>query len=466
MYVTTSTHSNYIFFNFHPDEKDNKIVEPVFMYQRSCFFELPFCPKDKPIHSDLLAFSIVLLCFPFVRNEIVLDFPVSYAFRNKVKSCLDIDLVNYDVNLPVRSVVSGRPGLAYSGGVDSSAALKLMPKDSVIVFLDRISPEFKKTLYIKSAAHQAVREVAREYQNVFKVASDMEHIRSRVGFPVDMERPDINYASAIPLILSADYFSIDSIAYGAVLESIYNLGHDSFDNYIQSRHYKKWAGLFEINSLDLFLPVAGVSEVGTSIIVYKSGFSKQIRSCMRGDNFEPCKKCIKCFRKLSLDYAIQDIDINEREVIDNINSNEVVTNLWGKIKHENVYRYISCNMRGAANGIFDELYKRVSIENEVVSWMERWYPESIELIPAKYRDEFKIKLLNLLDPMTNQDIKFVESWHSQDKEIDTERLERWQSYVLSLVKDERLKEKFKSKNKLVRKNKTNRLLNLVRLFDK
>ena len=63
--------------------------------------------------------------------------------------------------------------------------------------------------------------------------------------------------------------------------------------------------------------VAGISEVGTSIIVEKSSLGFVAQSCIRGSWGSPCKNCWKCFRKIILDAAIQNENVDE-DLISNI----------------------------------------------------------------------------------------------------------------------------------------------------
>ena len=91
------------------------------------------------IHPDLLGLSCILICEPFIGKEITLPKPVSKKFfegHSKVTSRYKIK--NVDENLIPRRVKDNfSPGLAFSGGVDSTAALSIMPHSTIPVFMDR-----------------------------------------------------------------------------------------------------------------------------------------------------------------------------------------------------------------------------------------------------------------------------------------------------------------------------------------
>ena len=75
---------------------------------------------------------------PFVATELDVGVPVSERFRQGLAA-----IRRYSISFErgeVTPYVAGpgsRPGLAFSGGVDSAAALLLMPDSTVPVFLDR-----------------------------------------------------------------------------------------------------------------------------------------------------------------------------------------------------------------------------------------------------------------------------------------------------------------------------------------
>lgn len=443
MRVDVSFYGRTVLFNFTPDAADVTLLsDSVHMSARSCFFELPEQISEERIHPDLLALSIVLCGYPYIQSKLEIDFSVSRGFAELCFHCLGIVIENASDEVGARTVKDGRPGLAFSGGVDSTAALVLMPENTVCAFIDRVSPAFKKTLYNKTAAHNAVKEVSAIRKGVYSCPSNMEHMRSKVGFPVDSLNSDINFASGVPLVLLADIFRIDAIGYGAILETIYGIGHDKYDDYASSEHYQKWSPLFDFVGCSLFLAVAGISEVGTSLVVKKSGFSDQIRSCMRGDGSSACRKCIKCFRKLNLDKALERAAIDDEELVSNLNSREVVSNLFGKIKHENVYRYM-VNYAGY-NRVLNALACRISIADEDVVWMERWYQKALNLVPEKYRSFLEQRISSFLEPMSETDVSFLEGWDSRKQNSDPGSLLQWRKVLSAELLDPSVKGYFQT----------------------
>ena len=90
---------------------------------------------------------------------------------------------------------NSRPGLAFSGGVDSTAALALMPATTAPIFMDR--PIRSKSLYDKDAVRHSCLEVERLGYDMHVIQCDLEYVRNPGGLPVDV-------ANSVPAVLMAD----------------------------------------------------------------------------------------------------------------------------------------------------------------------------------------------------------------------------------------------------------------------
>ena len=186
-----------------------------------------------------------------------------------------------------------RPGLAFSGGIDSTAALALMPSSTVLVYNERhgISGQLKHT-----NAHRFFEELEnKDFKKVFTVKSNHESIRMRDG---KLPGFSSDYACAVQLILMADYFGLDSIGTGMPLENTYLWHGFRFRDFSKSWFWKHYSKIFSEVGLDLYQPVAGCSEIINLRIVKKIGWEKFAQSCLRSDSpGEGCSVCWKCFRK-------------------------------------------------------------------------------------------------------------------------------------------------------------------------
>jgi len=158
------------------------------------------------------------------------------------------------------------------------------------------------------------------------------------------------------------------------------------------------------------LPVAGISEVGTSMIVNKAPLGTLSQSCMRGTWKKPCLNCWKCFRKQLLDNAIIGNQLDSNFLDDIFNNKEASLYLSRvPIKHENILTW-STHRLESEHELFKLLKDRVRGSENALDWLGKWYSPSIELIPEKYRSAVKEKILKYLSIMDLEDENKLISW--------------------------------------------------------
>ena len=365
------------------------------------------------IHHDHLAILTILSVHPFVRDSLEMDLNVSQDFAKAAQDMLAYDVGFSTTNGQTYSGSSNsKPGLAFSGGVDSTAALMLMPDDTICAWLDR--PQLtERTLYNKSAANYTMDFAENLGYEVHRVYCDVEHLRKPVGFPVDL-------TSGMAAVALASLRDIDSIAYGMVMEAAYRTGHSKYRDYPRCSHFKTWNTIFAAAGIPLFLPVAGVSEVGTSTIVLNSKFNGAARSCIRGVWPDPCNNCWKCFRKNLVDNRIIGTGVSDEQMLVWINVREVKYKLgsW-PVSHENVLAWSLKNPL-LSGKIAKTLLNRLEGSRRELDLLSRWYSPSIELIPEKYHNDFVNLVGKYLGTMDESEIMEtkkldIRDWLESDK---------------------------------------------------
>tara|TARA_B110001452_G_scaffold244587_1_gene228689 strand:- start:512 stop:1813 length:1302 start_codon:yes stop_codon:yes gene_type:complete len=395
-------------FILEPEEND--ILEPnenVSLGSKEIEIHLPWQLDPETIHPDHLALCIMMITHPFVGKSLTFPKAVSLRFGNRHNSSPS----RYTIGPVDESLESwspsenARPGLAFSGGVDSTAALALMPPTTVPIFMDR--PLRKKSLYDKDAVHHSCLEVERLGYDMHVILCDLEYVRSPVGFPVDV-------ANSVPAVLMAGHLNLDCIGFGTIMESTYGTGHRKYRDYPNGHHYTLWGGLFKAAGIPFILPVAGISEVGTSMIVNKAPLGLVAQSCMRGTWKNPCLNCWKCFRKQLLDNAILENALNP-EYLDDIFNNKEACRFLARIpiKHENILAW-STHRLNSNHALFSLLKTRVAGAEEDLSWLGKWYSPSIELMPNKYRSGIEDKILRYIPAMTQEEENLLTSWNMQE----------------------------------------------------
>ena len=351
----------------------------------------------RSVHNDHLALIVLLAAHPFAIGRLPVPLHVSKQFEEatRIFSRYKPEFLSSS-GKPYTAKSNGKPGLAFSGGMDSTAALALMPDKTIPVFLDR-PHRANTTLYNKSAAKATLAFLEAKGIPNIAISTDVEYIRNPVGFPTDL-------ATGIPVLALASHFQFDSVGFGTVMESAYRIGHEKSRNYIEAPHYKVWAPLFAAAGLPLFLPVAGVSEIGTSTIVHRSPYRGMARSCIRGDWPKTCNNCWKCFRKKLIEHGINQTEFNDNQFLDSLQSKEVVKKLSAEfISHENVLGWALNKIERGPK--LEVLFNRLVASTYSLEHLNAFFPPAIDLVPPKYKLHVLEKLRTYLPEMEEGDQK-------------------------------------------------------------
>jgi len=322
----------------------------------SYYFIMPNDWKIEDTHKDLFKLAEWVLFSPF------------YEGFNKQ------DILNYNWSRKK----GNKMGLSWSSGVDSTAAMMLLPEDTVLFYHQRAG--IPVTVMNQENAFEAIKNIDRE---VAIVKSNHELINEthgyfRRGFTTDL-------ACCAGMILLADSLDLGYIATGTMLGSTYLQKGNFYREFGESWYWEHWSHLFRLAGLELNFPVAGCSEILTNEIVNKSPMKGKVFSCLRTKGM--CGRCFKCFRKQL---------INKEPV--NLKSREIRRNIAKKPIHQGdslVYAYQKSNLKIPAL----EEYKDIE-----TLFLERYYPKSFELISDKFKEIVKNNLEKYgIKPMTEQD---------------------------------------------------------------
>ena len=343
------------------------------------------------------------LFFTWNEFEIFFDLPKGWSIENTHEDLFR--LAHYVMVSPWdTSVLEGwqpsrkpgwRPGLAFSGGIDSAAALALMPSSTVLVYNERsgIDGILNHTNALRFFEH-----LKSENREVIRVRSNHELIRTRDG---KMPGFSTDYACAVQVILLADYFGFDSIGTGMPLENSYLWHGYKYRNFSESWFWNHYGEMFKKVGLNLYQPVAGCSEIVNLEIVKKAGYEGWAQSCLRSKKGgEVCSRCWKCFRKNSLlgtpfEYT-----------------GEIETFLQKRPLKQAASTLYAIQKNGISkNGInvvekIEDIGHLLEINFE---WMERYYLPSMELLPPRYKDFTKKKLDGFCSQMSKDDIRKLQS---------------------------------------------------------
>lgn len=268
-------------------------------------------------------------------------------------------------------------GLAYSGGVDSTAALELLP-DPVPVYTQVANPG---KVHKQENALLALADVG---GISIKTNSDVlaNHYGKARGF----------YGTGgftVPMVLLADHLDLGVLADGNVLETAYLHSKHGHGTKYNKRDYRPVFDRFRKAGLEYCMPCAGLTEVSTTLI---AGAHKYAMGCMRGERGLPCDNCAKCYRKRALQGT--PIPVNAESE--------------SKINREVVPMLPSLLWAVKENGLQHPLLSSVSKD---IDWVDKWYPDSEFLIPQPLR-EFVRQRLDSFGIQPLEDDSAILSWVS------------------------------------------------------
>lgn len=289
-----------------------------------------------------------------------------------------------------------RPGLAFSGGIDSAAAMALMPEETVLLYNERtgISGQLNHT-----NALRFFEKIASDTgRTVHRIRSNHEQLRAyqgkSVGFSTD-------YACAIQVVLLADYFGLDSVATGMPLENSYLFHGYRYRDFASSWFWKHYAPMFASVGLPLYQPVVGCSEIINMNIVIASGWDGWAQSCLRSTRGGTvCGACWKCFRK------------NTLQGLPFTMSNEINTFLSKQPLKQAASTLYSIQRGGISKEGVNIVSQFPHIEPYVkmdFAFLEHHLDDALNLIPEKYRTFTETRLRRFSLPMDDNEKRQLQS---------------------------------------------------------
>lgn len=329
---------------------------------REISFKMPKGWKITETHPDLFRIAHHFLCSPWEANIL-------------------------DGWIPSRRK-GWRPGLAFSGGVDSTACMELMPHETLLFYHQRHG--FESNLD-HSNAFRFIDKLRNDGKQVVVVKSNHEQIRldheKSAGFSTDL-------AGAIHVILLADYFELGCVAMGMPLENSYLFHGHKGRNFSESSYWKTYSSILQKAGLDLLFPTVGASEIINQKIVESSDYDDYAESCLRSkERGRVCGKCWKCFRKNSLkgkEVVIQgeiEIFLHKRPLKQAISTLYAIQRLPIAQQESIKKKYPDLSI------LLDDDY----------SMIERYFPSFVEIIPERYRMELLNKIEAVAEPMTQEE---------------------------------------------------------------
>ena len=276
-----------------------------------------------------------------------------------------------------------KPGLSFSGGVDSTAAMQLMPENTVLLYMER---DFESLIRHENA-HHFISELTKSGRPVLNIRSNHEKIRTNhgknPGFSTD-------YACMAHVILLADYLDLDAAGTGMPLENTYFFHGSTVRDFAETRFWKHYSSFFDYVGLPIYQPVAGCSEILNNEIVNNSPYAGFASSCLRSPTVgKKCEICWKCLRKNIFNGQTWSM------------SPEISKFLSKRpLKQGLATLYALQMMKTSNNEIPPEAKDLTSILDFDLSFLHGYWEPSLHLLPVKYREITTSKLNQIASPMS------------------------------------------------------------------
>lgn len=385
-----------------------KTTRKVEMGSYRCEIHLPIDWTVESIHPDVFALALIAMIYPFCGSQIHLPQGVSKTFQNQVRRVANKEVLPVNEEISPRKAPSNAvPALSYSGGIDSTAAVALLPEDTHLFYIDRITPKgVDQTLLNQEAAYYACDAMASMGRNVHKIKTDMQYLRKPVGF-------NSYLADSVPALLLADYYGLDATGHGQTLERGYQVGHLGYKDCKFTEVGSPWFKLLASIDMTYTLPTIGLSEVCTTRIVRQSPFHEFAQPCSRGKIKKPCMNCFQCFRKSLLEKVMMDSPLDDEYLNKLFNIKEVkkVMNT-SPVYFENILAYITAHYNGQHKEMLS-FKKKTRGDTLQVDWMNKWHSKSQEFLAPKYRNYVKKEILKYVKSMNTQDVETMKESYNE-----------------------------------------------------
>lgn len=281
--------------------------------------------------------------------------------------------------------------LSFSLGTDSTAAMAILPDDTIRYYCRR-----PYTSYLTRAGAEIALPDPHPWEkrldrvsNLIVVPNTFEQIQLAAGGRHGFAH---NFGYAALGLLLADETNAGTLAFGSVMEQVFlRSGHLFADVVALERStHQALRRLLSGGGLYLALPTAGTSEVLTTRISETGRYAGLAISCPRAaPDGTPCGTCFKCFRKLRLEGRA-----------DAPPPDDSVVHAFEKYPLKSATSVIYAAQRsGYRNPILDE-YHDVELD-----FLERYFDYAVDhMLPEHLRDHVRAEFASLgIEPMTEDD---------------------------------------------------------------
>jgi galactonate dehydratase len=340
--------------------------------------------------------------------------PLHSSLRDRVigdgtASATDVALDPIDPDLPPRTRPDGpAPGVAYSGGVDSVAAVALLPGEPRLYYLDRIIPADGKGAIDKQAALVSCDDMERHGRLVRRIPCDVEYLRRPTGAPVNLPT-DLSFA--LPAVLCADLDGLDALVTGILATSVYGLGSGRFAEPGPGHPLRQWQAVTAAAGLPLQPVAAGLTEAATPLVVEQAWAGSVLaQSCHVGGAGRPCGSCRNCFRKSLVDAAATGRWPGADQVRRMLRNGQALADLTAVPMPLECSLVDSLSRYDGDDPLLVLLRDHVCRDGADAHWMGLHYAPALDLLDERYREGVAERVARHVKPMRDDEIEAFRNW--------------------------------------------------------
>ena len=269
-------------------------------------------------------------------------------------------------------------GLAFSGGIDSTAAALLLPENTILSYHQRSFP----SVMDHGLPERLFEVLEHDFDRpILRVPSNHELIRASVSKSIGLST---DLAAGVHLILLSDTLNLGTIAFGTPLDNTWLVKGAKYRDFPNSKYWIRWKQYFAHAGLDLEFPINHISEAGALRICQQSGFVDFINSCLRGSDGTGCGICWKCFNKNGP--LGREIQFESKEIQEFLHRVPLKTGqhaLWS-LQIQNLEHRVP---------------HLKHLVGDSLAWWEMYYEPGLEIISVQLRDLVEKNTKNYLQPM-------------------------------------------------------------------
>jgi hypothetical protein len=357
------------------------------------------------IHPDILGLICLVNFFPFIGSRV--EFPMGVSSRLekafKRKPFLgkkDFKFLNIEDELPIYK--GNKIGIAFGGGVDSTAVHEMFPEAFVVHeahIIDNDTHLFSNNV-VPSVTHGVMKDMNPESSRL--VTANQRYVSIPGGWH------SWPCSTACLLLLATDK-NIGLCLTGTVLGSNWLWNGNKFYNRFDAIKFhglsgNYWQSVFRDIGIPMFSPIDGISEFGSMRLSIDRLNSGVVNYCMAGEKGTHCHKCSKCLRKTI-----------ERKLVD---PNYKVD--WSSYNTPSIHSFLKKRPLYFGH-IFKFASKKKILPNwieEIVSdvceistnWPLKYYPPALKFCPEPWKVLLKERISNSFEYMDKEEIAELEAW--------------------------------------------------------